>query len=357
MSQSLTRYDPSQTYSWNYEHAPQPPSGLSVPAVDGRWTFCGRPVPSPLGIAAGPLLNGRWVLYYAELGFDVLTYKTTRSAHRDCYPLPNLQPVDSTVLVSSGHILRAMSEMRGSWAISFGMPSMSPDVWRADVEWTRARLPAEKLLSVSVVASAQPGWSIDDVAEDFARCARWALDSGADCVETNFSCPNVVTCDGQLFQQPQAAGYVAQRVREAIGTAPYLIKIGFINDSEIAAQLLDAVVPFADALAMTNCIAAQVRDLDNEWMFDGQPRGVGGDCIRAASVAQVGDFSQLARIKGHAIRLIGVGGISAAQHVCEYLSAGAEAVQLATAPMLDPIVGLRIRDELCRDVDKRKKVT
>ena len=98
MPQSLPRYEPSRTYAWNYEHAPQRPGGLNVPEVGGRWTFCGRVVPSPLGIAAGPLLNGRWVLYYAELGFDVLTYKTTRSAHRECYPLPNLQPVESGTL-------------------------------------------------------------------------------------------------------------------------------------------------------------------------------------------------------------------------------------------------------------------
>jgi dihydroorotate dehydrogenase len=346
MSQPLPRYDRSQTYRWNYEHAPQRPAGLNVPSVAGRWTFCGRPVPSPLGIAAGPLLNGRWLLYYAELGFDVLTYKTTRSAHRDCYPTPNLQPVESATLARSGCTLPATTAMQGSWAISFGMPSMSPDIWRADVEWTRDRLPKEKLLSVSVVASPQAKWSLDDVAADFAQCARWALDSGADCVETNFSCPNVATCDGQLFQQPAAAGHVAQRVREAIGAAPYLIKIGLVDGAEMAAQLLDAIAPFADAVAMTNCISAQVCASDNELMFDAQPRGIGGDCIRSASVQQVAQFSKLAQAKGLATRFIGVGGVSTARHLREYLSAGAEAVHLATAPMIDPLVGLRIRDEL-----------
>ncbi len=128
--------------------------------------------------------------------------------------------------------------------------------------------------------------------------------------------------------------------------SPYLIKIGLVNTPGIAAQLLDAIAPFADALAMTNCISAQVRGLDDVLMFDAESRGVGGDCIRAASVKQLSLFSELARINGHATRLIGVGGISAARHVGEYLSAGAEAVQLATAPMIDPLVGLRIRDEL-----------
>jgi dihydroorotate dehydrogenase len=346
MDVALPRYETSQTYRWNYDHAPPLPSGLSIPVVQGSWTFCGRPVPSPLGIAAGPLLNGKWVLYYAALGFDVLTYKTTRSSQRESYAPPNLQPVDAPPLSYSRQIVPATPVMQGDWAISFGMPSMPPNVWRRDVEWTRNCLSPEKLLSVSVVATVPADSSIDDLADDFAQCARWALDSGADCVETNFSCPNVGSCDGQLFQQPGVAGLVAQRVREAVGTATYLIKIGLIEDEELAAQLLEAVAPFTDALIMTNCIAAQVRGLDNELMFNAQPRGIGGGCIRAASIRQVSLFSRLARSEGYATRMIGVGGISTAHHVQAYLSAGAEAVQLATAPMVNPRVGMQIRAEL-----------
>ena len=78
------RYDPSQTYAWNYDHAPDPVPA-DEPPVPGSWTYCGRPVGSPLAIAAGPLLNGRWCLYYAGLGFDVVTYKTVRSGLRPCY--------------------------------------------------------------------------------------------------------------------------------------------------------------------------------------------------------------------------------------------------------------------------------
>ena len=47
-----------------------------------------------------------------------------------------------------------------------------------------------KLLVVSVVGTVQDGWSMDDLADDYARCARWAVESGADAVETNFSCPS-----------------------------------------------------------------------------------------------------------------------------------------------------------------------
>jgi dihydroorotate dehydrogenase (NAD+) catalytic subunit len=342
----LPRYDRSQTYRWNYDHAPVELPVVDVPPVAGTWTFCGRPVRSPLGIAAGPLLNGRWLLYYAALGFDVLTYKTTRSRARECYPLPNLQPVACGPMTGPAHGMPAADEMLGSWAVSFGMPSKAPEDWRADVAWTRSQLPSEKLLSVSVVATPEPEWSLDDLADDFARCARWAIESGADVVETNFSCPNVSTRDGQLYQQPRAAGIVAQRVREAIGSAPYLIKIGFVREAELAAEIVDAVGPFADGLSMTNCISATVHDSRGEPLFDNQPRGIGGDAIRSASVAQVALFAKLVRERAANLRLIGVGGISRARHVREYLAAGAEAVHLASAIMVDPEVGLRIRQEL-----------
>src|SRR5262245_59270420 len=92
MATTWPRYDRTQTYDWNYDHAPDPVA-VQTPALPGRWEVCGTRVGSPLGVPAGPLLNGRWVLYYASLGFDVLTYKTVRSGPRPCYPLPNLQPV------------------------------------------------------------------------------------------------------------------------------------------------------------------------------------------------------------------------------------------------------------------------
>src|SRR5439155_12593529 len=117
----LPRYDWRQTYDRNYEHAPAP-IPQDEPPVAGAWNYCGLPVGSPLGIAAGPLLNGRWILYYAALGFDVLTYKTVRSRHRACYPLPNLQPVAATHVRGGETALPARDEMRGSWAVSFGMP-------------------------------------------------------------------------------------------------------------------------------------------------------------------------------------------------------------------------------------------
>ncbi len=342
--QRLPRYDRHRTYDWNYEHAPDPVE-WDVTAVPGTWTYCGLPVSSPLGIAAGPLLNGRWCLYYASLGFDVLTYKTVRSRARECYPMPNLQPVACGDLVGGEPEVSAISEMKRSWAVSYGMPSKDPAIWRADVEATRGKLPPEKILAVSVVASVCEGETIDDLAADYARCARWALDSGADVVETNFSCPNVSTRDGQLFQQPSAARQVAETVRAAIGPAPYIVKIGHVATAEEAARLLEAVGPSVDAIAMTNSVATRVRQ-EQVWLFAGQPRGICGEAILAASIQQVRQFANLVENGASPVQLLGVGGISMAEHVQAYLTAGANACLLATSAMVDPLVGIKIRQTL-----------
>ena len=342
---ALPCYDWRQTYDWNYEHAPAPPQ-VEEPPIPGQWNFCGLPANSPLGIAAGPLLNGRWILYYAALGFDVLTYKTVRSGYRACYSMPNLQPVTSLPLHRSDTAVPATPEMNDSWAVSFGMPSRPPEIWRADIETTRAALSQSKVLSVSVVATPEPHWTRDELAADFARCAKWAVEAGADAVEANFSCPNVSSADGQIFQQPEIAAQVAAALREAIGRKPLLLKIGHVSGETSAAELGRAVAPHVDALVMVNCITATVVDETGRRMFDGQRRGIAGEAIREGTLEQVRLFANVIRRENLPLQLVGVGGISTARHVRDHLQAGAHFVQLATAAMLDPSVGLRIRRAL-----------
>ena len=341
-------YDRSQSYRWNYDNPPDPVD-VEEPAVDGDWTFCGLPVPSPLGIPAGPLLNGRWVLYYAAFGFDVLTYKTVRSVQRDCYPLPNLVPVNTERVTGDETEVAAIDAMRGSWAVSFGMPSAEPQHWRDDVEWTRDQLRSDKLLCVSVVGSIQDGWSLDDLADDYATCARWAVESGADVVEANFSCPNVSTCDGQLYQQPSDAAIVAARVRSVIGTAPFCVKIGHVRQTAAAEELFDALKDHVSALAMTNSVAAVVRARDGELIFGGERRGICGRATLAASIEQVAMFREIAVRDASPVKLIGVGGAATADDVGRYRAAGAEHVQIATAAMTEPPIGLQIRQSMSRN--------
>ncbi|MCA9197270.1 MAG: hypothetical protein KDA87_07015 [Planctomycetales bacterium] len=346
----LSRYHIDQSYDWNYQN---PPSFAKIPhdvvaaaktTIPGTWSLCGLPAASPLGIAAGPLLNGDWLLYYAGLGFDILTYKTVRSAFRPCYAAPNLQPVAVEQMTGSEESVSAETTMKGTWAVSFGMPSQEPEVWRTDVARIRRQLPAEKLLCVSVVGTMQPNWTIDDLADDYARCAAWAVHSGADVVEANFSCPNVTSCDGQLYQNPQDAGKVAARIRQLVGNSPLVLKVGYLPDPTQQQAFLEAVADSASAIATTNGIAARITN-GTDPMWQGERRGICGDGIRTESLRQVASMRDIIRRRNLPIELVGVGGIKNHKHVQQYLDAGASTVQLATQVMLDPTVGIQIKEE------------
>ncbi len=322
-------YNPEQTYQWNYERAPAPPPPLAVPAWPGAWDFCGIPCRSPVGIPAGPLLNSRWILYYARLGFDVLTYKTVRSRERASFDLPNLVPVGGAAPVG-GEALAGDRAFSRSWAISFGMPSKDPAVWREDVARAREGLSRGQVLSVSVVASPESDWTLQQIADDFARCARWAADSGAQAIEANLSCPNVCTKEGGLYLSPEASRRTAQAIRDAVPELPLAIKIGLLPGPREAEALVDAVAPYATAISTVNCIGARVPG-----QFGGETRGIGGASIGPRCLEEL---RMLAPIAAGRIRLISVGGVSCGEDIRARLDAGAHHVQIATAAMLDPLL-------------------
>jgi dihydroorotate dehydrogenase len=338
---TIDRYDIGESYEWNYRNAPDAPREVDVPALPGEWTFCNLRVASPLGMPAGPLLNSRWILYYAALGFDVLTYKTVRSRFRASYDPPNLLPVDPrTDLTGEGLELdeAAPGAAVSSWAISYGMPSRDPSEWRPDVERARRGLGAGQLLSVSVVASPEPGWTMTQLADDFAQCAVWAAEAGAHVVEANLSCPNVCTQEADLYLSPAAAAEIASTLRARLPRAvPLALKIGLFPSEEQAAAVLRAVSPFAQSVSSTNSITASVRG-----RFGGLRRGIGGAATTQRCLAELAMLAGL----GTPLKLIGVGGVMSARDVRDRLAAGAEHVHLATAPMIDPFVGIRIRREL-----------
>lgn len=333
LNASVQRYDITRSYEWNYENAPSLPENYVLAPSRKEWQLCGVNVNSPVSIAAGPLLNGRWVLHYASLGFDVLTYKTVRSMAWPCYPTPNLQPIRTVELNGPTESpLQAAETMLGSWAVSFGMPSKTPDLWRFDVEETRRLLPQKKRLSVSVVATPTRDWTIDEVAEDFAKCAYWAVESGADFVELNFSCPNVATCDGQLYQNVDQAQHVAKCTRDRVGNAPLLIKIGQVADQSQADSLVNALSDVANALVMINCIRARVQGNDG-LLFDGQQRGIAGPAIRSAVLDQISMFRRAIVETGSPLEVVGVGGLTTVENFKECLARGATGVQIATSAM------------------------
>ena len=347
MTDDHTVYNVNRDYEWNYHHVPcaEVHGNPDIAPIPGNWTYAGLPVASPLAMSAGPLLNSRWIAYYAKLGFDVLTYKTVRRCKRDSYPTPNLVPVATGELKQAHTEIECSGHMDHSWAVSFGMPSREPVVWQEDVTRARESLRSGQLLCVSVVATPEPSDNLHDIAEDYASCAKGAFASGADVVEVNFSCPNVATRDGMLYAQPEASLEILKRVRDSIQDRPLLVKLGYISNPELARHWVELAEGWAQALVMVNCIGTKVKTREGDPLFDGEPRGIAGQAICSAVKDQVRLFRSIIKERTSSLRIIAVGGISSLQDVHDHLETGAEAVQIATAAMLDPLWAIRVRRE------------
>jgi dihydroorotate dehydrogenase (NAD+) catalytic subunit len=333
-------YNIHESYAWNYERGPSftsPPSSQSLPALPK--TFLGRPVRSRLGIAAGLLLNGKWVLGYAARGFDILTYKTVRSSARPSYPPPNWVFVAET---PSGPVFAIQEPpddpARISSAVCFGMPSMPPNVWRQDIQQTRRALPGGQMLIVSVVATPGDNWSLEQVSADFCQCAQWAAESGADAVEANFSCPNVCSAEGTIYLDPKATQKIAGDLRRTLGRTPLLIKTGHFPDLQELRNFLLAVNGAADGVVMVNCITRPVLHPDGRPVFGPEfvKAGVIGRAIHQPSVDAVREAVRIVSEEKLNVSITAVGGASRVEDIADFFEAGAASVLMGSSPMYLP---------------------
>lgn len=121
--------------------------------------------------------------------------------------------------------------------------------------------------------------------------------------------------------------------------------MGHVTDPEEVKGLVKALAPSVNACAMTNSVAVKVKDDQGDYLFDGAKRGICGAACRSASLTQTRLFRQAVLELGLEMEIVGVGGIENAEHVQQYLNAGASWVQLATAAMVNPAVAISIRDE------------
>jgi dihydroorotate dehydrogenase len=351
----VNTYRIDRTYRWNYEHGPSfrgPfPRIPSTPVKD----FLGHRVSSRVGISAGILLNSRWVECYARLGFDLLTYKTVRSRRRPCYPPPNWvyleTPRGAGRLQAKDHALRVASRrpQRASdvtSAVCFGMPSMEPEVWRRDVRKARRRLRRGQLLIVSVVGTPEPSGGVEALAEDYARCARWAAASGAHIVEANFSCPNVCTAEGSIYQDPRLSRLLATALRDVLPATPFLIKAGYFETPAGLRAFYRAVDDIADGVVLVNGMARRVLRADGKPAFRAHERvGILGRGIHAGAVANVQRAVALSGREKRSALTLAVGGVLEPRDASDFFEAGAAAVLLGGGAALSPLLAVRIKGE------------
>jgi dihydroorotate dehydrogenase (NAD+) catalytic subunit len=163
---------------------------------------------------------------------------------------------------------------------------------------------------------------------------------GIDAYELNVSCPNTSHGGLQFGSDPRSLDEVVTTAKRT-SRRPLIVKLS-PNVTSIAQMAHVAQEAGADAISLVNTFVAMAIDTETR-----RPRianvtaGLSGPAIKPIAVRMVYDASKAVKIP-----IIGMGGISTAADIAEFMLAGATAVQIGTASYWDPRATEKIGEEL-----------
>jgi dihydroorotate dehydrogenase (NAD+) catalytic subunit len=166
--------------------------------------------------------------------------------------------------------------------------------------------------------------------------------------ELNVSCPNTAHGGLQFGSDPRSLDEVVSTAKR-VARRPLIVKLS-PNVTSIAQMAHIAQEAGADAISLINTFVAMAIDPETR-----KPRianitaGLSGPAIKPIALRMVYDAAHAVSIP-----VIGMGGISTAADVVEFMLAGATAVEIGTASYWDPCATEKIVDELrrwCQDHD------
>ena len=167
---------------------------------------------------------------------------------------------------------------------------------------------------------------------------------GISALEVNLSCPNIE--NGALFSYSAALTHDAVAAVKANTGLPVLAKLA-PNVPDITEIARAAVNGGADALTICNTLPAMRIDLASRRPVLGNiTGGLSGMGLRPVSLALVYQTAQALKEMGKNIPIIGVGGIFEAEHAIEYILAGATAVQIGSANLINLGAPWRILEDM-----------
>jgi len=175
--------------------------------------------------------------------------------------------------------------------------------------------------------------------EDYERTIEILNDGeGIAAYELNVSCPNTAHGGLQFGSDPRSLDEVVTTAKR-VARRPLIVKLS-PNVTSIAQMAYVAQEAGADALSLVNTFVAMAIDPETR-----KPRianvtaGLSGPAIKPVAVRMVYDAAHAVKIP-----VIGMGGISTAEDVIEFMLAGATAVQIGTASYWDPCATEKIVD-------------
>ncbi|MDO5027542.1 MAG: dihydroorotate dehydrogenase [Tissierellia bacterium] len=158
--------------------------------------------------------------------------------------------------------------------------------------------------------------------------------------ELNISCPNVKHGGIALGTSPELAAHMTRLAKEA-ATKPVYVKLS-PNVTDIVAIAKAVEEAGADGLVMINTLLGMRINLDTKKpLLANVTGGLSGPCVKPVALRMVYQVYKEVNIP-----IIGVGGIESSQDVIEFLLAGASAVEVGTANLVDPLICKKIIEDL-----------
>ena len=194
-------------------------------------------------------------------------------------------------------------------------------------------LPKLKACCHKPVMANVSGFSIDEYAE---TCAMLDREEQVGWLEVNISCPNVHSGGMSFGKSPASAGEVTRAVK-AVTKKPVIMKLS-PNVDDIAAIARACEDAGADGVSLVNTFLGMRIDLKTRRpVVANRSGGFSGRAIFPIALRMVYEVYEAVGIP-----VVGMGGVSTAEDAIEMMLAGASAVEVGAANLVDPFA--------CRDL-------
>lgn len=200
----------------------------------------------------------------------------------------------------------------------------------------------KKYFHKKVIANVS-GFSVEDYAY---TCELLDKEEQVGILEVNVSCPNVHGGGMSFGTSPEAAAEVTRAVK-AVTTKPVFIKLS-PNVTDIVAIAKACEEVGADGICLVNTLLGMRVDIKRRQpVIANKMGGFSGDAIFPVAVRMVYQVSKACNIP-----VMGCGGVSSACDVIEMMMAGATAVQVGAANLVNPYVCKEIIEQLPVECEK-----
>ena len=206
-------------------------------------------------------------------------------------------------------------------------------------------LPKLKKVFTKPVMANVSGFSIDEYVE---VCEKLDREEQVGWLEVNISCPNVHGGGMSFGTDPKAAAEVTKAVKE-VSSKPVIMKLS-PNVTDIAAIARACEDAGADGISLINTLLAMRIDIKSRRpVIANVTGGLSGGAVFPVAVRMVYQVAKAVKIP-----VVGLGGVSKAEDVIEMMMAGACAVQVGAANLVDPFACKKIIEDLPAVMDKLK---